>query len=104
MLMFSGSMQVFINKDTDLQSYSEASRLSTFYFRSYSWSANICGHKKWILYSPGCEEHLKDKKGNLVFDLRSSEIHNPQKFPDYLKAAQPLVVHQKEGEIIFIPR
>ena len=22
-------------------------------FRSYSWSANICGEKKWIIFPPG---------------------------------------------------
>lgn len=74
------------------------------FFRSYSWSANICGHKKWILYPPGSEEYLKDNHGKLVFDITSSEIHNAKKFPHFDKAPEPLVVDQKEGEILFVPR
>lgn len=74
------------------------------FFRSYSWSANICGHKKWILYPPGSEKYLKDNHGNLVFDLTSSQIQDTKKFPHFHKAPQPIVVNQKEGEIIFVPR
>ncbi|XP_028392950.1 2-oxoglutarate and iron-dependent oxygenase JMJD4-like isoform X2 [Dendronephthya gigantea] len=72
-------------------------------FRSYSWSANICGHKKWILYPPGSENHMKDTHGNLVFDLNSLETQDTKRFPHFHKAPQPMIVHQKEGEIIFVP-
>jgi hypothetical protein len=30
-------------------------------FRSFSWSANVCGRKKWVLVAPGGELKLKDE-------------------------------------------
>ena len=72
-------------------------------FRSFSWSANICGRKKWLLYPPGEEKHLKDKLGNLAYDVTSSELHDGKKYPDYEKACQPFEVVQEAGEVIFVP-
>ncbi|XP_046543011.1 2-oxoglutarate and iron-dependent oxygenase JMJD4-like [Haliotis rubra] len=43
-------------------------------FRSYSWSANICGRKKWIFFPPGEEKCLTDVFGQLVYDVTSSEL------------------------------
>lgn len=74
-------------------------------FRSFSWSANICGKKKWILYPPGKEDFLKDKLGNLVFNVSSDELRDPSKFPHYSKLEYPggIEVIQSAGEIIFVP-
>jgi hypothetical protein len=37
--------------------------------RSYSWSANIAGRKRWVLYPPGQEQFLQDSRGNMITDL-----------------------------------
>ena len=39
-------------------------------FRSFSWSANVCGAKRWILLPPGEEEKLRSLSG-LPFDVAS---------------------------------
>jgi len=72
--------------------------------RSYSWSANICGKKRWLFYPPGEEENLKDRLGNLPFDVTSSEMADAVKYPNFHKAVEPIEVIQEEGEIVFVPR
>ncbi|XP_066572385.1 2-oxoglutarate and iron-dependent oxygenase JMJD4 isoform X2 [Amia ocellicauda] len=72
-------------------------------FRSYSWSANVCGRKKWLLYPPGQEEYLKDCHGNLTFDVTSPVLQDEKLYPQYHKACQPLEVIQEAGEVIFVP-
>lgn len=72
-------------------------------FRSYSWSANICGRKKWLLYPPGQEEFLRDTHGNLAYDVTSSELKDRGLFPHAEQACQPLEIIQEAGEIIFVP-
>lgn len=72
-------------------------------FRSYSWSANICGRKKWLLYPPGQEEFLRDTHGNLPYDVTSSELQDKGLFPHSEEACQPLEIIQEAGEIIFVP-
>jgi len=69
-------------------------------FRSYSWSINICGRKKWILFPPKDVEYLKDKNGNTIYNIQS-QIDN-QKFPNYYKTT-PIVCIQEAGETIFVP-
>ena len=69
-------------------------------FQSYSWSANICGLKKWILYAPGEEDNLRDKFGELPFDVTLKENKS---FTSASISPQPLTVYQREGEIIFVP-
>ena len=57
-------------------------------FRSYSWSTNILGTKKWILIPP--------EKAHLVqgaFDLNGID----------LEGIQPLVIYQRAGETLFVP-
>ncbi|ESN96513.1 hypothetical protein HELRODRAFT_95474 [Helobdella robusta] len=52
--------------------------------RSYSWSANVCGKKRWVIYYPGCQPmgpHANEKN------------QDGSKFE----------VIQNAGEIIFIP-
>ncbi|XP_029381531.1 2-oxoglutarate and iron-dependent oxygenase JMJD4 [Echeneis naucrates] len=72
-------------------------------FRSYSWSANICGRKKWLLYPPGQEEFLRDTHGNLPYDVTSSDLQDKGLFPHSEEACQPLEIIQEAGEIIFVP-
>ena len=75
-----------------------------FQTRSYSWSANICGCKKWIIFPPGQEKFLQDNLGNLIYDITSSEITDDKKFPKINQVEKPIIVMQKEGEVIFVPR
>ncbi|XP_057459751.1 arginine-specific demethylase JMJ20 isoform X2 [Actinidia eriantha] len=70
-------------------------------FRSYSWSANVCGKKQWYFLSP--------TQRNLVFDrnLKSSvydifEDVSETKFPGFDKAIW-LECIQEQNEIIFVP-
>lgn len=72
-------------------------------FRSYSWSANICGRKKWLLYPPGQEEFLRDTHGNLPYDVTSAELRDRGLYPHSEEACQPLEIIQEAGEIIFVP-
>lgn len=72
-------------------------------FRSYSWSANICGRKKWLLYPPGQEENLRDCHGNLVYDVTAPLLQEKKLYPHYHEACQPLEIIQEAGEIIFVP-
>ncbi|KAL9958455.1 hypothetical protein ACROYT_G035470 [Oculina patagonica] len=72
-------------------------------FRSYSWSANICGCKKWLIYPPGQEKYLTDRLGNLAYDVTSDDVSDRCQFPDFEKASKPITVIQKEGEVIFVP-
>ncbi|KAI9253249.1 hypothetical protein EDC94DRAFT_567180 [Helicostylum pulchrum] len=68
-------------------------------YRSYSWSSNICGIKKWTFFPPGQEELLKDKFGNLVYDIR---VVDKTDFPLF-HTAKRIVVYQKDGETVFVP-
>lgn len=72
--------------------------------RSYSWSANICGCKKWLIYPPGQEKYLTDRLGNLAYDITSDDMNDRYKFPEFDTAVKPLIVIQREGEVIFVPR
>ncbi|XP_070570490.1 2-oxoglutarate and iron-dependent oxygenase JMJD4-like [Ptychodera flava] len=72
-------------------------------FRSYSWSANVCGRKKWILFPPGQEEHLKDCHGNMAYDVTSPKMHDGKKYPNYHKVSGSIEVIQEAGEAIFVP-
>lgn len=62
---------------------------------SYSWSANVCGEKRWLILPKHEEEKLKDEHGKLPFST-SEEILNEKnvKFFD---------ITQKANEIIFVP-
>ncbi|XP_012943249.1 2-oxoglutarate and iron-dependent oxygenase JMJD4 isoform X2 [Aplysia californica] len=71
---------------------------------SYSWSANICGRKMWIFYPPGAEAGLRDRHGQLVFDLRSSELKDDLTFSNASRSSgAAITVIQEPGEIIFVP-
>lgn len=72
-------------------------------FRSYSWSANICGRKKWTFYTPGEEEHLKDKYGHLPFSVSILESAEQGMYPNLDKVKHKFEVIQEPGEVIFVP-
>ncbi|KAK7111637.1 hypothetical protein V1264_011238 [Littorina saxatilis] len=72
-------------------------------FRSFSWSANICGRKRWIFFPPGEEEHLKDIHGNPVYDVMSEELKDPTKFPNAHRVQHRIEIIQHPGETIFVP-
>ncbi|XP_054167336.1 2-oxoglutarate and iron-dependent oxygenase JMJD4-like [Oppia nitens] len=68
-------------------------------FGSYSWSANICGTKKWLIIPPGNEANLKSLNNNEIpFDFY--QIHN---YSQHLKSMNGFEVIQRSGDIIFIP-
>lgn len=65
-------------------------------FRSFSWSANVCGRKRWILLAPGSEKQLEDRFGHLPFDLENC--------PESLNSIQKrFEIIQETGEILFVP-
>lgn len=64
-------------------------------FTSYSWSVNICGEKKWILLPPGEEHKLKNKFGELPYDICDKDCDNFQ--------VKYLLVTQKPGDALFVP-
>ncbi|XP_060064308.1 2-oxoglutarate and iron-dependent oxygenase JMJD4-like [Ylistrum balloti] len=72
-------------------------------FRSFSWSANICGRKHWIFLAPGEEEKYRDKFGNLVYDINSDELNDPKKYPCFSQSTARIEVIQEPGEVIFVP-
>ncbi|CAD0196024.1 unnamed protein product [Chrysodeixis includens] len=60
---------------------------------SYSWSVNIVGRKKWILFPPGEEDKLKDRFGNLPL-LFEPEKHVNVKYYEII---------QEKGDALFVP-
>lgn len=68
-------------------------------FRSYSWSTNICGRKKWLLFSPDQEELLRDHYNNYIYDVNAVNL---KQFPQFSRT-RPLEIIQEAGETIFIP-
>ncbi|KAF5180815.1 Jmjc domain-containing protein [Thalictrum thalictroides] len=70
-------------------------------FRSYSWSANVCGKKQWHFLSPSqChlvfDRNLKNSVYNIFDDV--SDV----KFPGFKKAIW-MECTQDRNEIIFVP-
>ncbi|KAJ4781619.1 Bifunctional arginine demethylase and lysyl-hydroxylase JMJD6 [Rhynchospora pubera] len=70
-------------------------------FRSYSWSANVCGKKHWLLLPPSQSHLLLHRNGKSsiysVYDV-ISELQ----FPGFKKTVW-LECTQESGEIIFVP-
>ena len=54
----------------------------------------------YVIGEEGC---LKDKVGTLVYDVRSSDINDPKKYPQFTKLRKRFEVEQNSGEIIFVP-
>lgn len=74
-------------------------------FSSYSWSANIVGKKKWLLFPPGEEDTLRDSHGQLCFDFTNDQLlQNCTKYPHYnRKTIKYFEIIQNEGQVIFVP-
>ncbi|KAJ2331512.1 JmjC domain-containing protein 4, partial [Coemansia sp. RSA 2681] len=68
-------------------------------FRSYSWSANICGEKEWILVPPGQNDLFTDVNGNWVHSLMD---YDERRFPR-LGELKKFKVVQGPGETMFVP-
>ncbi|KAK0091736.1 hypothetical protein PV326_002771 [Microctonus aethiopoides] len=68
-------------------------------FKSYSWSANIVGKKRWLLFPPGEENNLYDAYGHLPYDINFSEDNNS--VFDHCKNSLEII--QGPGEIVFVP-
>lgn len=70
-------------------------------FRSYSWSANICGKKQWFLLPPNQSHLLFDRNmKNSVYDIL--EEVDEIEYPGF-KKARWLECIQEQNEIIFVP-
>ncbi|XP_042501675.1 2-oxoglutarate and iron-dependent oxygenase JMJD4 [Macadamia integrifolia] len=70
-------------------------------FRSYSWSANVCGKKKWLFLSPSqCHLVFDSNLKSSVYDIFGDVLD--AKFPDFKKAIW-LECTQEQNEIIFVP-
>ncbi|KAJ8449078.1 hypothetical protein Cgig2_004133 [Carnegiea gigantea] len=70
-------------------------------FRSYSWSANVCGRKLWLFLPPDqChlvfDRYMKNSLYNIFDNV------NESKFPGFKKAVW-LECTQLKNEIIFVP-
>ena len=72
-------------------------------YRSYSWSTNIVGRKRWYLFPPAVTPYLrKDERrpSEVVPDVREVD---EKKFPVFAKAwKEVLIVEQAEGQTIFV--
>ncbi|XP_016058990.1 PREDICTED: jmjC domain-containing protein 4 isoform X2 [Miniopterus natalensis] len=72
-------------------------------FRSFSWSVNICGRKKWLFFPPGQEEALRDCHGSLPFDVTAPAFLDSRLCPVPKHCSPPLEVTQEAGEMVFVP-
>ncbi|KAG1347031.1 2-oxoglutarate and iron-dependent oxygenase JMJD4 [Cocos nucifera] len=70
-------------------------------FRSYSWSANVCGKKQWLFLPPSqrhlvFDRHLKYSVYNVYDDVSETQ------FPGFKKTIWWECI-QEQNEIIFVP-
>ncbi|KAA8540792.1 hypothetical protein F0562_024289 [Nyssa sinensis] len=70
-------------------------------FRSYSWSANVCGKKQWYFLSP-TQCHLVFDRNMKYSVYNIFEDVSEAKFPGF-KEAIWLQCTQEQNEIIFVP-
>ncbi|CAH8669105.1 unnamed protein product [Dicrocoelium dendriticum] len=63
-------------------------------YRSYSWSANICGRKRWWFFPPGEEKKLSSM-GAIPPDVRELELEHIG--VDYC------IIDQYPGQAVFVP-
>ncbi|XP_015882605.2 arginine-specific demethylase JMJ20 isoform X1 [Ziziphus jujuba] len=70
-------------------------------FRSYSWSANVCGKKRWFFLSPSHSHLVFDRnKKSCVYNIFDDV--DETKFPSFNKVIW-LECIQEQNEIIFVP-
>ena len=73
--------------------------------RSFSWSVNVCGRKKWLMVPPSRAKHLRhrDGSGRLIPDVRAARRAAVRAdYPDAARAA-PIAVDQPPGALLFVP-
>ncbi|KAJ3679710.1 hypothetical protein LUZ60_017721 [Juncus effusus] len=70
-------------------------------FRSYSWSANVCGKKHWFFLSPSQSPLLSHRNGKSSVYSVYDDISEEQ-FPGFQKTVW-LECIQEKGEVIFVP-
>ncbi|KAM7273688.1 hypothetical protein ACFE04_028352 [Oxalis oulophora] len=70
-------------------------------FRSYSWSANVCGKKKWVFLPPSQSHLVFDRNGkNCIYNI--FDDIDETKFPGFNKTIW-FECTQEKDEIIFVP-
>ncbi|KAL7747080.1 hypothetical protein RI367_007576 [Sorochytrium milnesiophthora] len=67
--------------------------------RSYSWSANVCGRKRWYLFPPGQDHLFRDINGHTVFNIHD---YDKRRFPRFHEAVH-IEVTQEAGQTLFVP-
>ncbi|XP_067001923.2 2-oxoglutarate and iron-dependent oxygenase JMJD4 isoform X3 [Anabrus simplex] len=72
-------------------------------FMSFSWSINVCGRKRWLLFPPGQEDYLCDRFGKLAYDATLPEMKDEKLYPEYAHLTSSYEVIQEAGEAIFVP-
>uniref|UniRef100_A0A131XG50 Jumonji domain-containing protein 4 n=1 Tax=Hyalomma excavatum TaxID=257692 RepID=A0A131XG50_9ACAR len=83
--------------------------LHTDVFKSFSWSANICGRKLWYLFPPREGQVNKGKKNKPPCDVNTlleESVKDAAEAPNLPKQERNmpyLKVIQNPGEIIFVP-
>ena len=73
--------------------------------RSFSWSVNVCGRKKWLMVPPSRAKRLRhrDGSGRLIPDVRAARLPAVRAdYPDAARAA-PIAVDQPPGALLFVP-
>lgn len=68
-------------------------------FSSFSWSTNIVGTKRWIFFPPHEEDKLRDRFGNLPFDIGDEQI----KSKIHEKEIKSFEIIQSAGQTVFVP-
>jgi len=75
--------------------------------RSYSWSTNIAGRKRWLLLAPEHTHLLMDRFGRDIapsFNLATQDSDAANRFPNLAQAAElAQEVYQGVDEAIFVP-
>lgn len=68
-------------------------------FSSFSWSTNIVGAKRWIFFPPHEEDKLRDRFGNLPFDIGEEKVKNTMQE----KGVRSFEIIQSAGQTVFVP-
>lgn len=68
-------------------------------FSSFSWSTNITGTKKWIFFPPNEENKLRDRLGNLPFDIHEEKYKHLMEE----ESIRSFEVIQRAGQTVFVP-